>query len=399
MDQQLGLLQGQAKGAVELFDAGRLTQARQAKGWTKRFLAERVAITPTAIGQFEAGVTRPRPALLAQLAQALDVTPSFFAAGRPRACVDAVSTHFRSLRSMRVYERDMAVAFAGQVWELAHALEEHVRLPELDLPQVGEPAIGPAAELAPGQLAVQAAAEVLHSGGHAVSAAQIVRKAWGFGDQPVAHLVRQLEAHGVLVAMLPFSDGRRVDAFSTAVTPRPVIVLTPDKDNVYRQRFTAAHELAHLLLHNDAAPGDPTHEREADGFAAELLLPGALLRHQLPARLDFPRLLALQQTWGVSVEALLYRGRELGVYSESTHRRARIKVHDLRAQGLVPSGPLRDYRGEQPLMLCRAFDTAVHDAGQTPQSIAAQLGWTSAALARVLDRTPDDRPPLRLVQP
>jgi hypothetical protein len=34
-------------------------------------------------------------------------------------------------------------------------------------------------------------------------------------------------------------------------------VLTPDRaDDVYRHRFTAAHELGHLLLHSDTAPGD-----------------------------------------------------------------------------------------------------------------------------------------------
>lgn len=395
-NRQLSLLEAAAKDAADLFDPARLTQARHAKGWTKRHLAEQVEITPTAVGQFEAGVTRPRPALLAQFAQVLDVTPAFFIAGRARAAVDAVSTHFRSLRSMRVYERDQAVTFAGQVWELAHALEQHIHLPELDLPGI----TGVSADTCPGPGAAagdRTGADVLATSGRASATAQQVRQEWGLGDRPVAHLVRLLEAHGVLVALLPFNDARRVDAFSTAATPRPVVVLTAEKDNVYRHRFTAAHELGHLLLHHDAAPGDPAHEREADAFAAELLLPRLRLLKELPARLDLPRLLTLQHSWGVSVEALLYRGRELAVYSEATHRRGRVKVHDLRARGLLPAVPLRDYPGEQPLLLRRAFDTSAEHAGVTLHSLAAKLAWAPPVLSRLLGVVEDDRPRLRLV--
>lgn len=405
-ERQLSLLEGQAQDAVDLFDPARLTQARQAKGWTKRHLAEQVDVTSTAIGQFEAGVTRPRPAVLARLAQVLEVTLGFFAAGRPRAAVDAVSTHFRSLRSMRVYERDQAVTFAGQVWELAQALEHHVHLPELDLPELDleldqrgvstEADVHTARGPAP-TTSVLVGGDVVAASGRAEQAARRVRQEWGLGDRPVAHLVRLLEAHGVLVALLPFNDGRRVDAFSTASTPRPVVVLTAEKNDVYRHRFTAAHELGHLLLHHDAAPGDPAHEREADAFAAELLLPRSRLAQELPARLDLPRLLALQQTWGVSVEALLYRGRELAVYSEATHRRGRIKVHDLRARGLLPTGQLRDYPGEQPLLLRRAFDTAAGHAGLTLHSLATELAWAPAVLGRLLGAIEDDRPRLRLL--
>lgn len=177
----------------------------------------------------------------------------------------------------------------------------------------------------------------------------------------------------------------------------PVVVLTSEKGNVYRHRLTAAHELGHLLLHHDAAPGDPAHEREADAFAAECLLPARRLADELPARLDLPRLLALQGTWGVSVEALLYRGRELSVYSEATHRRGRIKLHDLRSRDVLPATPVRDYPGELPVLLRRAFDTAATHDGLTLQALADELAWTPAAVSHLLGVTNDDRPHLRLV--
>src|SRR5436305_4090977 len=80
------------------FDPARLTQARQLRGWTKKELAEAVGVTPAAIGQYETGSIRVRPALIPRLAAALDVPIEFFLVGRPHGKLDASMAHFRSLR-------------------------------------------------------------------------------------------------------------------------------------------------------------------------------------------------------------------------------------------------------------------------------------------------------------
>ena len=53
---------------------------------------------------------------------------------------------------------------------------------------------------------------------------------------------------------------------------------------------TAAHELGHLLLHGDAAPGDVIQEKEADAFAAEFLTPAEVIGPELPVRMDLKAL-------------------------------------------------------------------------------------------------------------
>jgi Zn-dependent peptidase ImmA (M78 family)/transcriptional regulator with XRE-family HTH domain len=286
---------------AEAFDPGRLTQDRQLKGMTKKDVADDLGVTPAAVGQYEAGVVRPRPDVLLRLAEVLEVPVAFFAAGRPKAPSDASGTHFRSLRSTRVFQRDKAVAFASQVWEVTHALERWVQLPVVDLPGFagGEVSAG---EIAPDP----------------IRAAQELRGYWGLGRGPLAHLVRLMESRGIVVAMLPFErvEAARIAAFSTSRLPRPLIVSTPDRaDDVYWYRFSAAHELGHLILHGDTAPGDQQHEREADGFAAEFLTPRASIAPELPSRVDFTVLARLQTAWGVSVKSLLYRCRELGLFS------------------------------------------------------------------------------------
>lgn len=258
-------------GVVTAFDPARLTQARQLAGITKKDIAESLGVTPAAVGQYESGVARPRPDMLIRLADVLEVPIAFFAAGRPHAQLDASGTHFRSLRSTRVFQRDKAVAFAAQVWELTHALERRVQLPLVDLPG-----------FAGGEVTATDDATV-----DPVRAAQQLRGHWGLGQGPIAHLVRLMESRGIVVAMLPFerSEAKRVAAFSTSRLPRPLIVLTPDRaDDIHWYRFSAAHELGHLILHGDTVPGDSLHEREADTFAAEFLTPRTTIAPELPSR-------------------------------------------------------------------------------------------------------------------
>ena len=127
-------------------------------------------------------------------------------------------------------------------------------------------------------------------------AARALRSHWGFGTGPIPHLVRHLEARRPVVdAPQPDYVDREDDAFSIAYM-RPIMVLTAKcTDDVYRYRFTGAHELGHLVLHGDTAPGDTQHEREADAFAAEYLTLRDSILPELPLRADFRRLAELQR--------------------------------------------------------------------------------------------------------
>jgi Zn-dependent peptidase ImmA (M78 family)/transcriptional regulator with XRE-family HTH domain len=370
----------------ELLDPARLTQARHAMGITKRELATRLHISPAAIGQYEAGTIRPRVEQLARLADLLQVPVGFFAGGRPRASLDVSMAHFRSLRTTRRYEREQAVTFVAQVWELAYALSHCVRLPQLDLPGWDDGAGGePSTNDSSG----------VNCSGDPVAAAQDLRRRWQLGDRPIAHLVRTLESRGVVVAMLGIEGSDRVDAFSTSRTPRPVVVLTSDKDDVYRHRFTAAHELGHLVLHAEELPGDLQHEREANAFAAEFLSPAHRLAVDLPTRLNFGALLRLQSTWGVSIESLLFRSQELGLLSEATHRRGRIRLHELRDAGAISPAPIGQFGGERPVLLAKAYEMAAAQ-GLTMGRLSDLLALPPTRIRDLLGHA-SSRPELRLV--
>lgn len=364
------------------FDRGRLTQARQLAAMTKRALADRIGVTAAAIGQYELGLTKPRPELIGPLAEVLGVPPQFFLGGRPHARLDASMAHFRSLRATRAYQRAKAISFTELAWELTYALEKRVQLPWIDLPGFAGGEVHSGTELPRDPAA----------------AAQALRVHWDLGTGPISHLVRRMEAHGIVAVTPPADeDATTVDAFSTSRLPRPVAVLTPNRaDNVYRHRFSAAHELGHLVLHGDTAPGDMQQEREADTFAAEFLTPRNSILPALPGRADLGKLVELQREWGVSVKSLLYRCRELGLLSDSASSRAHQRLHLLANQPGFRADPASAYPGEQPAMLSRAFDLA-SDNGLTIQALAEELAWP-LPWVRMLLGVADQRPVLKLVR-
>lgn len=369
------------RAVSDAFDPARLTQARRLAGLTKKEVAERLGVTPAAVGQYETGVSRPRPDLLPQMAKVLDVPVEFFIAGRPSQRLDASMAHFRSLRSTPKAQRERALAFAEQVWELTYALERRVQLPPVELPGYAGGEVHPGVALP----------------SEPTAAAQELRRQWGLGDGPVTHLVRRMEAHGIVVVLPAEADAAAatVDAFSSR-SARPLVVLTRNRANdVYRHRFTAAHELGHLVLHGDAT-GDSRQEREADAFAAEFLTPQASILPLLPRRMDLGQLAGLRRTWGVSVHSLVYRCRELGLVSDATASRTYQRLRALDGQpGFAPE-PVSGYPGEQPVLLSQAFDLAVQETGLGVRELAQELAWPLARVRELLGM-PDNRPVLRLV--
>lgn len=355
---------------TQFFDPARLTQARVLAGLTKRELADTAGVSPSAVGQYEAKVVIPRPETLLQLSKALDQEVAFFAGGRPYLRVDTGNAHFRSLRSMRASDRDRALATAEQIWELTCALEQHVQLPDAVLPRF-------AAGTSPSAAATQ------------------TRLSWQLPSGPVRHLVSTLEAHGVVVALAQETGHiDRVDAFSTVVGDRPLIISTPRRSNdVYRHRFTCAHELGHLLLHRGHTSGDLTLEREADEFAAEFLTPSPEMHSLLPHRMDLAQLDTIGRTWGVSLPSLIRRMSELRVVSDATVRRAHIRLNTVKS--LTPDHPIHGYPGETPRMLKDAVHLA-DTIGIGLGDLAHDLRWKTARLRQLLG-IDDPRPNLNIV--
>lgn len=352
-----------------LFEPARLTQARARLGVSKAYLAGEVGVSAAAISQYEAGINSPRPEVLDRLASVLTVRPEYFSVGRPLARIDSLNTHFRSLRSVRVSDRQKALATATLVWEMTFALERYVKLPEVDLPLVP-------AGTTPSEAAVA------------------LRTHWALPDGPIKHLVATAESRGIVVAVRPLREIDAVDAFSVVVVDRPIVITTPRRSaNVFRHRFSIAHEIGHVLLHGDSSRHSAAIEKEADEFAAAFLTPAAAMDAALPQRLDLAALDRLGRTWGVSPHSLVRRMVERGRTTESSARRAYQRL-------AIADDPLADptssYAGEIPSLLKKAAELASDHGVGVP--VLAEILKLSAVQVRDLLGEVDQRPVLRLVE-
>jgi Zn-dependent peptidase ImmA (M78 family) len=133
------------------------------------------------------------------------------------------------------------------------------------------------------------------------------------------NVVHLLEAHGVRVFSLA-DDCREVDAFSLIRDDRPFAFLNTDR-SAERQRFDAAHELGHLLLHG-GAPRVHGRDREAEAnrFAAAFLMPRRAVLAQGLREATLDRVLAAKRHWTVSAMAMTHRLHELHLLSDWNYR-------------------------------------------------------------------------------
>jgi Zn-dependent peptidase ImmA (M78 family)/transcriptional regulator with XRE-family HTH domain len=356
-----------ATEAAVLFDGSRLTLARHLAGLRKSDLAARVGKSATAVAAWESGAKRPTAATVAQLALSLMVDPGFFVT-RPND-IAAMSTmpHFRSLRSTSQLARDQAFAYGQLAVDIAASLERHVEFPAVEVP--GFPVtVDDINGNGPGQ------------------AAQMIRDAWEIGPGPVGHLVRLLEHHGVLVVFSP-PQAASVDAYSFRSRLRPVVVLNPIKRDYYRQRFDVAHELGHVVMHGDAEPGGRIAEEQAHRFASELLMPAAEIRDCLPATMGgnvWVTLAKLKEQWGVSMQALLFRARQLGRLGDVSYRNAMTTIS---ARGWRRDEPGLIITIEQPSLLPRAIEL-LHQEQIDEGALIAQCRVPIELFRTVTSRTP-----------
>lgn len=348
------------------FDGDRLSLARRLARKPRTSLAQEVGVSAAAITQFERRQAKPTRAIAAQLALALGTPLEFFQEGLQVPRIPAESAHFRSLRSTPALSRDRALAFAELSAAVVTVLEGYLDFPEL----------GFGTHLVDSTISPADIATIAHE----------TRREMDIGPGPVPHVVRALEAAGVIVLTMPsYIDAREVDAFSTDTGRRPLVMLSPGKNDRARSRFDAAHELGHLVMHPDVEPGSKIVEEQAQTFASQFLAPDEELLPDLPPRLDWNRLLEAKFKWKISLRALAFRAHRLGVWSDATYTRANKQ---LSFEGNPERGDLGPR--EQPVAIGKAI-RILAGAGYSDEYLATSSRLPIASLEEVIQAGSEQR--------
>jgi Zn-dependent peptidase ImmA (M78 family) len=155
----------------------------------------------------------------------------------------------------------------------------------------------------------------------AEDAAHQLREVWDLGQDPIENMTALLEDKGIRVGSV---DGHRdFDACTFWADAEegeriPVIAVRSNLPGD-RQRFSLAHELAHLLLEFLGDWVEGAIERAASRFAAAFLVPAAAARFELGPRrhtVSLYELHMLKHKYGLSMQAWIYRGKDLGILSD-----------------------------------------------------------------------------------
>jgi Zn-dependent peptidase ImmA (M78 family)/transcriptional regulator with XRE-family HTH domain len=273
----------------------RVKQARELRGLTQRELSEKVVTEQAAISQIENGKMTPSEKLLSAIAFQTGFPISFFR--QPTSIEFPLgSLMFRTRTSiMTAKQRDMARQYGKLLLEIVEKLETHVNRLPLRLPRLS-------AKDTSGNLVTPSLA------------AQLTRSAFGLSpDTPIKHLINVLERNGIMVVVLPkpLPDPAAYSVWTITDSSRPVIVIS-GKTSGDRLRFSVAHELGHLVLHqsiNDLGKA----EDEANLFAGEFLVPEVSAREDITSPVTLTNLAKLKPKWRVSIQMLVRRACDLGI--------------------------------------------------------------------------------------
>ncbi|WP_447645197.1 ImmA/IrrE family metallo-endopeptidase [Nocardioides zeae] len=181
-------------------------------------------------------------------------------------------------------------------------------------------------------------------------------------------MVHLLEAHGVRVYSLT-DDTKALDAYCLYWHGRPFVFVSQAK-SAERHRFNAAHELGHLVMHNeDEAPHGPEAEAEANQFAAAFLMPRSSVLAQGLTNATTERILVAKKKWSVAAMAMAHRANELGLMTEWAYRTVCVDLSRLGYRRGEPNG----IPHESSQLLTKVFHQ-LRSQGESVATIARDLG-------------------------
>ena len=346
------------KTGVVGFKGERLSEAREARGFTIAGLSEVLELNRSSVGKYERGLISPSLQVVTRMAEVLRLPTGFFF--KDVATVSdtlfyrsmAANTKVARLRAERKY-----------VWlkQLFSYVRGFIRTPNVNLPLLTVP---------DDTLAIDDR--------FIESAASITRKEWGLGTGPISDIMLLMENNGIVISKV-FVGSAYMDGYSSidSYSGQAFIVLASDKGVAVRSRFDLAHELGHLLLHRNLPSGfvrNPINnkllEDQAHAFAGAFLMPEEALAQDLWV-VSLDSLKDLKSRWLVSIGALLYRVGSLGWLTESQHKSLWINYS---RRGWKRSEPLDDsLEPEEPRMLARAIQMIIDKGGVPPSQVVSDL--------------------------
>ena len=143
-----------------------------------------------------------------------------------------------------------------------------------------------------------------------------LRQEWQLGLDPIDNLMEVLENNGVKVWSID-REFEHFDALKMWVNDIIPIIVVKDCIPGDRQRFNLSHELGHLIL---KISNKLDKEKVVNRFAGAFLVPSSRAYEELGLHrrnISLEELIILKHKYGMSIQAWIYRAKDLEIISES----------------------------------------------------------------------------------
>ena len=195
--------------------------------------------------------------------------------------------------------------------------------------------------------------------------ARAVRQRLMLPKGPVDNLTKVVEDAGCIIMHCDFGT-RMLDGLSLCVPTLPPMMFINKDIPGDRLRFTIAHELGHIVMHQYFTP---TMEDEANEFAAEFLMPAQDIRSELTG-ISLEKLASLKMRWKTSMQSILMRASHLNKIPERNKQylwmqmgKAGYRVHE----------PI-EIEYEQPTLYKEIIDTYIDELNYSVEELSELLG-------------------------
>lgn len=253
-------------------------------------------VTKQSISRYERGVMRPKHNVLSALAAALGVSEEYF--DGTNMCIDVPM--LRATSNNMLTEKELVSMEAKLSFWMERYLAKERKADyhtSFENPVAGMP---------------------ICTLEDAMQAAYLLRERWHCGNGPLPYLLRLLERKGIRILLAELPEG--ILGLSTwADKSYPLIVLDtrPEKTTTEQIRFTAAHELAHILLTLPEA--ELSIEKRCNKFASFFLFPMQTFLEEMGSshreKITLEEMIDLKELYGISIAAQVHEAWDVGMIS------------------------------------------------------------------------------------
>lgn len=353
---------------VEGFQGQRLSQLRMVHNLTLAELGEQVGRSSSTVSAWEKGSQLPEVESFDRLCRVFGVSRMWFLRPVPTAGHERQRPYFfRSQAAAHKQARERSQLYLAWLQEISDFFQDAMEWPAVNVPMLDADDCR------------------LISDEEIEEIARECRETWKLGTAPIPNVIQVMENAGIICTRATLGHVK-MDGVShmSVLDGRPYVLVAEDKANAIRNRFDAAHELGHVVLHS-RIPASQYRKKElydlleaqAHRFASAFLMPPESFAQEVVwPTLD--NLLSLKSRWKVSVAAMIVRCRDLSLLSEQLE----LRLWKGRSARKWTKGEPGDdaFAFEQPKLMMRGahllvdngiFDRAelVHQIGLSPETI------------------------------